>query len=165
MSIHNTINGYKLWYEFNLNKTTYVSYARSWLYKTGQHSMILNTAMQSQIAKFMGPTWRPPGPCRPQMGPMLGPWTLLLGMINIDQKVGNTNPLKAAPYCKALTGIHSCKVTRCDCWCCVALVSIGIYVVGAISTKAPIIIFLTRCWVGCWVQITPIPYLCKKRIS
>ena len=26
---------------------------------------------QSQIAKFMGPTWGPPGSCRPQMGPML----------------------------------------------------------------------------------------------
>ena len=24
----------------------------------------------SQIAKFMGPTWGPPGSCRPQMGPM-----------------------------------------------------------------------------------------------
>ena len=34
----------------------------------------------SQIAKFMGPTWGPPGSCRPQMGPMLAPWTLLPGM-------------------------------------------------------------------------------------
>ena len=25
----------------------------------------------------MGPTWDPPGSCRPQMGPMLAPWTLL----------------------------------------------------------------------------------------
>ena len=33
----------------------------------------------SQIAKFMGPTWSPPGSCRPQMGPMLAPWTLLSG--------------------------------------------------------------------------------------
>ena len=33
-----------------------------------------------QIAKFMGPTWGPPGSCRPQMGPMLAPWTLLSGM-------------------------------------------------------------------------------------
>ena len=30
-----------------------------------------------QIAKFMGPTWGPPGSCRPQMGPMLAPLTLL----------------------------------------------------------------------------------------
>ena len=31
----------------------------------------------TQIAKFMGPTWGPPGSCRPQMGPMLAPWILL----------------------------------------------------------------------------------------
>ena len=35
----------------------------------------------SQIAKFMGPTWGPPGSCRPQMGPMLAPWTLLSGIL------------------------------------------------------------------------------------
>ena len=33
----------------------------------------------TQIAKFMGPRWGPPGSCRPQMGPMLAPWTLLSG--------------------------------------------------------------------------------------
>ena len=33
----------------------------------------------SQIAKFMGLTWGPPGSFRPQMGPMLAPWTLLSG--------------------------------------------------------------------------------------
>ena len=27
----------------------------------------------------MGPTWGPPGSCRPQIGPMLAPWTLLSG--------------------------------------------------------------------------------------
>ena len=32
----------------------------------------------SQIAKFMGPTWGPPGSCRPQMGPMLAPCTLAI---------------------------------------------------------------------------------------
>ena len=35
----------------------------------------------TQIAKFMGPTWGPPGSCGPQMGPMLAPWTLLSGDI------------------------------------------------------------------------------------
>ena len=34
-----------------------------------------------QIAKFMGSTWGPPGSCRPQMGPMLAPWTLLSGIL------------------------------------------------------------------------------------
>ena len=33
----------------------------------------------AQMARFMGPTWGPPGSCRPQMGPMLAPWTLLSG--------------------------------------------------------------------------------------
>ena len=33
----------------------------------------------TQIKSFMGPTWGPPGSCRPQMGPMLAPWTLLSG--------------------------------------------------------------------------------------
>ena len=31
----------------------------------------------TQIAKFMGPIWGPPGSCRPQMGPMLAPQILL----------------------------------------------------------------------------------------
>ena len=33
----------------------------------------------AQITRFTGPTWGPPGSCRPQMGPMLAPWTLLSG--------------------------------------------------------------------------------------
>ena len=35
-----------------------------------------------QIAKFTGPTWGPAGSCRPQMGPILAPWTLLSGTPN-----------------------------------------------------------------------------------
>ena len=35
----------------------------------------------SQKARFMGPTWAPPGSCRPQVGPMLAPWTLLSGLV------------------------------------------------------------------------------------
>ena len=41
--------------------------------------------MVSQRAKFMGPTWGPPGSCRPQMGPMLAPWTLLSGIFTLRQ--------------------------------------------------------------------------------
>ena len=40
---------------------------------------ITRWGLYSQIARFMGPTWGPPGSCRPQMGPMLAPWTLLSG--------------------------------------------------------------------------------------
>ena len=35
----------------------------------------------SQTARFMGPTWGPPGSCRPQMGLMLAQWTLLPGFL------------------------------------------------------------------------------------
>ena len=31
---------------------------------------LCRSCTNSQIAKFMGPTWGPPGSCRPQMGPM-----------------------------------------------------------------------------------------------
>ena len=41
----------------------------------------LGSSRPSQIAKFMRPSWGPPGSCRPQMGPMLAPWTLLSGMM------------------------------------------------------------------------------------
>ena len=34
----------------------------------------------SQIARFMGPTWGPPGADRTQVGPMLARWTLLSGL-------------------------------------------------------------------------------------
>ena len=37
----------------------------------------------SQIAKYTGPTWGPPGSCRPQMGPMSAPWTLLSGLPSV----------------------------------------------------------------------------------
>ena len=33
----------------------------------------------TQITRFIGPTGKPPGSCRPQMGPLLAPWTLLSG--------------------------------------------------------------------------------------
>ena len=39
----------------------------------------LYSHLGSQIAKFMGPIWGPPGSCRPQMGSILAPWTLLSG--------------------------------------------------------------------------------------
>ena len=35
-----------------------------------------------QIAKFTGPTWGPPRSCRPKMGPMLAPSTLLSGDVS-----------------------------------------------------------------------------------
>ena len=34
-----------------------------------------------KLARSMRPTWGPPGSCRPQVGPMLAPWTLPSGYI------------------------------------------------------------------------------------
>ena len=42
-------------------------------------TLIAGPREDSQRAKFMGPTWGPPGSCRPQMVPKLSLWTLLLG--------------------------------------------------------------------------------------
>ena len=39
---------------------------------------ILVPNRNTQITKFIEPTWGPPWSCRPQMGPMFAPWTLLL---------------------------------------------------------------------------------------
>ena len=47
---------------------------RPWMWR--QCDVIVDN---SQIAKFMGPTWVPPGSYRPQVDPMLAPWTLLSG--------------------------------------------------------------------------------------
>ena len=38
----------------------------------------------TQIARFMGPTWVPPGSCGPQVGPMLAPSTLLSGDYEVN---------------------------------------------------------------------------------
>ena len=43
-----------------------------------------------QIAKFMRPTWGPPGSCRPQMGPVLAPRTLLSGCFMHSKYVAHT---------------------------------------------------------------------------
>ena len=38
-----------------------------------------------QIARFVGPTWNPPGDDRTQVGPMLAPWPLLSGMFHHNE--------------------------------------------------------------------------------
>ena len=67
----------------------------------------------TQIARFIGPTWGPPGSCRPQMGPMLARWTLLSGYFTcyglVLQCISNLN--KIAP--RVVTNIlNSVKNSR-----------------------------------------------------
>ena len=59
-----------------------------------------------QIAKFMGPTWVPPGSCRTQMGPMLAPWTLPSGDTSgLFTSVLITGKMWAT-YCTKQTFVH-----------------------------------------------------------
>ena len=68
----------------------------------------------SQITKFTGPTWGPPGSCRPQMGPMLVPWTLLSGIatawkyttFNNNQNIESTSQRQKQQCVKILRFIH-----------------------------------------------------------
>ena len=64
--------------------------------------------MLSQIARFMGPTWGPPGSCRPQVGPMLALWTLLSGVI-----------INSASAVSSKHAIHHCHLmcsSVCNSW-------------------------------------------------
>ena len=59
----------------------------------------------------MGLIWGPPGSCRPQMGPMLAPWTLLSGqfckLLRQQLDIGHT----VANICCLLYGFTGCH------WC------------------------------------------------
>ena len=67
------------------------------------------SSLSPQIARFTRPIWGPPGSCRPQMGPILAPWTLLSGAQsiitryftwnnngNIDQDLNSLNTIYPA---------------------------------------------------------------------
>ena len=65
----------------------------------------------SQIANFMGPTWGPPGSCRPQMGPMLAPWTLLSGMFSAEL----SDPSLCNSFEEFITGYRNDNI-QCSQW-------------------------------------------------
>ena len=62
-----------------------------------------------QTANFMGQTWGPPGPCQPQMGPMLAPcwphepcYQGPTGLVLINELLGTV----LAGYDKVILGLH-----------------------------------------------------------
>ena len=67
----------------------------------------------SHIAGFMGPTWSPPGSCRPQIGPILAPWSLLSGLTwsiaNTEYRMHKdfNNPLQ---YTCDISHMHSLSI-------------------------------------------------------
>ena len=64
----------------------------------------------SHKTKFMGPTWVPPGSCRPQMGPMLAPWTLLSGMDHVELY----DPHECLSLCDVITCVITCIFSKKD---------------------------------------------------
>ena len=83
----------------------------------------------SHKAKFMGPTWGPPGSCRPQMGPMLAPWNLLSGLAqgSGNSSVSNTGLPQSSLshpyiYCSeySLAFLSSSNFLRDSCSSCCA---------------------------------------------
>ena len=72
-SAHNTGNGNKDNSKNNNFISFYLKYGIKW---------ITEVDYMSSVARFIGPTWDPSGSCRPQMGPMLAPWTLLSGLLS-----------------------------------------------------------------------------------
>ena len=75
---------WSIWIKFVVSEVIYrwlcAKLQYSQCQRTGDCSLELSHRhVDTQIAKFTGPTWGPPGSCRPQMGPMLTPWTLLSG--------------------------------------------------------------------------------------
>ena len=100
--------------------------------------------MRSQIANFMEPTWGPPGSCRPQMGPMLVPWTLLSGASLVSFKYD------LCQNCNCIPKTHS-KPTVPDKWHKKLLIHHGIIIytgpkLGHHSADYKITCFLLWLW-------------------
>ena len=70
--------------------------------------------MQPQIAKFMGPTWGPPWSCRPQMGPMSAPWTLLWGTLFSIWVRGHQNGILWSISCVMMMACGHCARKQDD---------------------------------------------------
>ena len=79
--------GFHVFFNVSLNKRSnkqliYVWFETPWC-SLWCHCNETFVFLCAQIAKFMGTTWGPPGSCRPQMGRMLAPWTLLSGCVRL----------------------------------------------------------------------------------
>ena len=62
-------------------------------------SFIGISSCQSQITRFMRPTWGPARSCRPQVDPTLAPWTLLSGLtwLSVPQLAWANNKVNIKP--------------------------------------------------------------------
>ena len=119
----------------NFNSKTYM-YNQWSIFVTSRKKPLDFLGTWPQITKFMGPTQSPSGSCRPQMGPMLAPWTLLSGIhclydevdatssrIHVDQYRSHSNSWDICSLRGCFTNDYSlvikirrCIVTSASCW-------------------------------------------------
>ena len=93
--------------------------------KKNEKNTSLTFAITAQIAKFMGPIWGPPGSCRTQVGPMLGPFTLLSGCACWYQVICKLSDYLILGYEYVLDGIEGLILYRCVCCGCVKYITIN----------------------------------------
>ena len=83
----------------------------------------------------MGPTWGPPGSCRPQMGPMLAQWTLLSGTLSMEA-------VSMTVYRPVLWHRNACHVTS----------SFGLKPSHRVGDAKLWCVFMVA-WISCWINI------------
>ena len=73
------------WKTFILHSNIMPTYELTTQWTINSHSMILLDSseypcisIRTQIARFTGPIWGPPGSCRPEVGPYVGPINLAI---------------------------------------------------------------------------------------
>ena len=84
----------------------YEHFVTPYLIETAAEKIIF---IATQIVKSMGPAWDPPWSCRPQMGPMLAPWTLLsgnIGSIKMSPKADQLDSSSHDSCCWAVFNVH-----------------------------------------------------------
>ena len=85
--------------------------------------------MDAQISKFMGPTWGPPGSSRPQIGPMLVPWTLLSGWFDGHKTKNELSIVVLWLTSSVVVGSNGAVVSDCEqCELDIAVVIVVIWV-------------------------------------
>ena len=79
-------------YVFIKFKYTFTTIIMNYKHYSSVRRFALLIYESTQIARFMGQTWGPPGSCWPQMGPMLAPWTLLSGIYYVASRQLQRDP-------------------------------------------------------------------------
>ena len=76
------------------------------------HSSGSSHSTTTQIAIFMWPKWGPPGSCRPQVGPMLAPWSLLSGYMHQAMTDSNNGLLSTTSHLNQCWFIANCTFRK-----------------------------------------------------